>query len=154
MNLPLKQRAFVDHYVTCRNGAEAARRAGYAVLSARITASRLLTKANIKDALAAKEADLSRQTAIDKGKVIQEVLEGVRMARMQADGGNMIRGWVSIAKMLGLDKQETVKVAVSAGSDALRAKYEAMSDDELLAIVEGHNSISLHPQPRVALPRR
>ena len=52
MNLTPKQSAFVDEYIVCRNGAEAARHAGYGVVSARVTASRLLTKANIKAALA------------------------------------------------------------------------------------------------------
>ena len=37
-----RQRAFAKHYVRCGNGAEAARRAGYAVTRAKQTASRLL----------------------------------------------------------------------------------------------------------------
>jgi len=41
MTLTARQQCFVEHYVTCRVGAQAARRDGYAVPSARITASRL-----------------------------------------------------------------------------------------------------------------
>ena len=69
MNLTPKQAAFIDEYIICRNGAEAARRAGYGVLSARVTASRLLTKANIKAALAIKEAELARKVEIRGGSV-------------------------------------------------------------------------------------
>jgi phage terminase small subunit len=51
-----KQRVFIDEYVTCWNGAEAARRAGYSTRSAREIAVRLLAddsiKAEIDDRLA------------------------------------------------------------------------------------------------------
>ncbi len=49
----------------------------------------------------------------------------------------MIRGWVEIAKMLGLDQPDKVEVRVSAENDVLRAKYEALSDEEFMAIAEG-----------------
>lgn len=134
-----RQNAFVDHYVTCRNGAEAARRAGYAEPSARITASRLLTKDNIKTALAAAKADLKRKLNIDKKHVVVELLESVNVARQQLKPGEMIRGWVEIAKMLGHYTPEIVKVAVSAENAALRANYEALSNEELIAIAEGRH---------------
>lgn len=45
--LNAKQLAFVEHYLACWNGAQAARLAGYATASARQQASDLLTKPNI-----------------------------------------------------------------------------------------------------------
>ena len=114
MRLTPKQQAFVDQYLICRNGAEAARRAGYAELSARITASRLLTKDNIQAALAAAKADLKRKLNIDKKQVVAELLDSVNVAKQQLKPGEMIRGWVEIAKMLGHYTPEIVKVAVSA----------------------------------------
>lgn len=45
--LPPMQEEFVVQFTRCRNGAEAARRAGYSRHTARIQASRLLTNANI-----------------------------------------------------------------------------------------------------------
>ena len=44
-----KERAFIEVYLTCWNGAEAARRAGYSVKTARATAHNLLTKAYIRE---------------------------------------------------------------------------------------------------------
>lgn len=46
----LKQRLFIEHYLTTRNGVESARRAGYSGddPTLRVTASRLLTKANVR----------------------------------------------------------------------------------------------------------
>ena len=137
MNLTPKQSAFVDEYIVCRNGAEAARRAGYGVLSARVTASRLLTKANIKAVLAIKEAELARKVDISKETIVNEVLASITLAKTKLDASSMIRGWVEIAKMLDLYKPEKIEVKVRAESKAIRAKYEAMSDEELMAIVNG-----------------
>jgi Na+-translocating ferredoxin:NAD+ oxidoreductase RnfC subunit len=55
-------------------------------------------------------------------------------ARRQANPGAVIRGWVEIAKMVGLYEPQQAEVALGAGSERLRAKFEAMSDDELMAI--------------------
>ena len=141
MNPTPKQLAFVDEYIVCRNGAEAARRAGYAALSARVTASRLLTKANIKATLAIKEAELARKVEISKLLVVNEVLASITMAKTSLDASTMIRGWVEIAKMLDLYKPEAKIVAPSAENSVLRAKYEAMSDEELIAIAEGRKLV-------------
>jgi len=46
-----KQQRFVEEYVIDWNGTQAAIRAGYSKTSAKVTASRLLTKANIKSAI-------------------------------------------------------------------------------------------------------
>jgi phage terminase small subunit len=135
--LTARQKAFVDHFVTCRNGAEAARRAGYAAPSARITASRLLTSDNIKAALAEKEAELKRHLDISKSTVIRELRAAIGVAEGKMDAGSMIRAWCEIAKMLGLYAPETIKVAVTAESGALQAKFEAMTDEQLIEIAEG-----------------
>lgn len=58
-----KQRLFVEHYVVCLNGAEAARRAGYAAGSARQIASENLSKPDIRAAIDAKLAESAMQPA-------------------------------------------------------------------------------------------
>lgn len=54
--------------------------------------------------------------------------------------GNAIRvgsGLVQIAKMLGFYEPEVLQVGVSPENDHLKAKFAAMSDDELISIIEG-----------------
>lgn len=51
--LPPKQRLFVEEYLACLNAAEAARRAGYSVKTARSQGQRLLTYADIAAAIQA-----------------------------------------------------------------------------------------------------
>lgn len=47
MALTAQQELFIEEYIRCRKGAEAARRAGYSVNTAKEQASRLLTNANV-----------------------------------------------------------------------------------------------------------
>lgn len=47
MALTAQQERFIEEYIKCRKGAEAARRAGYSAKTARAQASRLLTNVNI-----------------------------------------------------------------------------------------------------------
>ncbi len=48
MALTRKRKAFVNYYIQCWNGAEAARKAGYSERSARFTANKLLRNPQIK----------------------------------------------------------------------------------------------------------
>ena len=138
MALTPKQTAFVNEYVVCRNGAEAARRAQYAVPSARITASKLLTKTNIQAGIVTMEAKMSEKLDIDRKAVIGGVFSGITQARENNDAGNVIRGWLAVGKITGFDKPEAAAgLVLSTSYLALEAKFEAMSDEELLAIAEG-----------------
>jgi len=135
--LTARQKAFVDHFVTCRNGAEAARRAGYSEKTARQIATETLSKPYIQAALAEKEAELKRRMDISKATVIGELRAAIGVAEGKMDAGSMIRAWCEIAKMLGLYAPEVKNVVLSAESDAQRAKFESMTDEQLLAIAEG-----------------
>lgn len=138
MTATLKQKAFVDFYVTCRNGAEAARRAGYSEKTARQIATENLSKPVILAAIAEKEDELKRELGIDKATVVGEFLTASKVAKSKLDAGAMIRAWVEVSKMLGLYAPEKIKVDIEAADRgcALMAKYDAMSDEELIAIIE------------------
>ena len=132
--LTARQRLFVDYYLTCRCGAEAARRAGYSVKTARQIATENLSKPYIKAAIADKEVELSRQIDVDKQTVIAELLQANETARQSMDAGSMIRAWLAVARILGLDQPESQCVELSAENDVLRARFESLSDEELLQL--------------------
>ena len=132
MNLTPKQRAFADEYMICCNGAEAARRAGYAKSSARITASRLLTNANIKAELSLKQAELAQKAEITQLRVVNVLLNGIAIAESKLDASTVMRGWLEISKMLDLHQAQTQNVVLSTENDVLRAKYEVLSDSDLI----------------------
>lgn len=54
MTLSTKQLAFIEHYLTTWNGAEAARLAGYSEKTAKEQASRMLTEVNVQEAIQAR----------------------------------------------------------------------------------------------------
>ena len=138
--LTTKQLAFVNHYITCRNGAEAARLSGYSEKTARQIATENLSKPDIQAAIAEKQDELKSKLEIDQNRVIGELRASIDVAKEKQDAGTMLRGWCEIAKMLGLYAPEKIKLDAAAGDcGAALAKYEAMSDDELLNIINSHS---------------
>lgn len=69
-----KQHAFVQHYVVCLNGAEAARRAGYPERSARQIASENLSKPDIRAAIDAALA----AAAMPRSEILARLTEHAR----------------------------------------------------------------------------
>jgi hypothetical protein len=79
---------------------------------------------------------LTDTTQIKRLDVIEGVIDGIEMARMQGDSGNVIRGWTEVAKILGHYAPEVKRVELSIGQARMRSKFEALSDEELLALSE------------------
>lgn len=69
--LTAKERRFVEEYALHRNGARAARAAGFAARSARVTASRLLAKANVREALCEIDAELAERSRMTREEVLE-----------------------------------------------------------------------------------
>ena len=81
--LTVKQQKFVAEYLVDGDGANAARRAGYASSSAKVTACELLKRADIRAAIEAEKAALPSQTLTEKHGTIadatkrRETLSGI-----------------------------------------------------------------------------
>lgn len=134
-----RQQQFVEAYALDRNAARAARSAGYSDHKATswVTACRLLRNAKVQAAIATKEAELARKMNLSKERVIAELRAAVEEARRQGRPGEMIRGWVEIAKVAGLYEPEKLRVVLGAEGERLRSKFEGMTDEELMAIAQG-----------------
>ncbi len=66
-----------------------------------MTACRMLTKANLQAAIAAKKQALAEETELRKEHVIAAVLDAIQTAKAQGAPSVMISGWVQIARMCG-----------------------------------------------------
>jgi hypothetical protein len=128
-----RQQRFVDEFIVCSNGSEAARRAGYSERTAYQIAYENLRKPEIHAAIEAARAREAEYWGIQKRDVLAALLGTIEMAKEQVNPAAMIRGLVEIAKMLGYYDPEVVKVPLSEGAERLRQRYEAMSDEELYA---------------------
>jgi hypothetical protein len=93
--------------------------------------------AAIRHQLTVARSWLQSTTQITRLTVIEGVLDGIEMARMQGDSGNVIKGWTEIAKILGHYAPEIKRIELSMEQGKLKSKFEALSDEELLAIQEG-----------------
>ena len=96
-----------------------------------------MSKPDIQTALATKEAELAVRLEIDREVVVGGILQSISAAMGQGNPGQAIRGWVEVARILGLDKPEAANRVLSAEDARLRAKFEALSDEELMAIASG-----------------
>ena len=78
--------------------------------------------------------DAAKLTRLD---IIEGIMDGIDIARMMADSGNVIKGWVEAAKILGLAAPEVKRIDLTISQSRVRAKFETLSDAELLQIQEG-----------------
>jgi len=134
--LKTKQSRFIDEYMVDLNGAAAAVRAGYSKKTSRAIACELLTKPDIQIELQARGAALAQALAITREEVVLGLLEAFNLAKAQGQPGAMISAMTTLAKLLGLYASETVRVELTPAQAEARGKYEAMSDAELMAILE------------------
>ncbi|MFZ5557679.1 MAG: terminase small subunit [Pseudomonadota bacterium] len=134
MRLSERQARFVEQFALHGNAAEAARAAGYASASARVTACRLLTKANVQAALQEKERQAEERLAMNRERVLEGLQEAVGMARVKAEPMAMIAAWREVARVCGYHAPERKTIEVSASLRRMRSQIEEMSEEELLAI--------------------
>lgn len=97
---------FVDEYLIDLNGSAAAVRAGYSAKSARVTASRLLTKANILEEVGKRFAAMQSRLEMNADDVRREFIKIIKDARSPAAGGPSVEAKISaldkLAKVLGM----------------------------------------------------
>ena len=134
--LTAKQAKFVNEYLVDGNGTRAAIAAGYGRPGAHVTASRLLRDPKVQKALQARQSVDATRLSLSRDRVVAGLLRAVEEARFQANPAAMIAGWREIGRMLGFYSPEVRRVEItSPASQAERARFEAMSDAELLAVI-------------------
>ena len=132
-----RQRLFVDEYVLCNNASEAARRAGYSEKTAGAIATENLQKPAIRQAIEALRSDNAARLDLTRQDVLAGILEAIEMARVMADPAAMLAGYRDLARMCGFNEPEVQRVEASPAASAVVARFVAMTDDELAALVSG-----------------
>lgn len=135
--LNTKQLRFVDEYCISHSAADAARKAGYSVKTAYAIGAENLRKPQIKAAIQARQAATALELGITKQQVISDILGAMQAARLQGNPGAMIQGAREIGKLMGFYSPELVEIHMSTNDAALKARYEAMSDEELMSVIDG-----------------
>jgi phage terminase small subunit len=140
-DLSPRQTRFVQAYCGHLNASRAAREAGYSASSGAdaVTGYRLLRNAKARRAIEARQQAKAAEMRLDRNAIIQAILGAIQTAQEQGAPATMVRGWVEIAKITGLDKPETPdqrrNVPLSAGAERVKTRFEAMSTNELLELL-------------------
>ena len=102
--LTWRQEAFARHYAACGNGAEAARRAGYSVRSARFIAHENLQNSKLRWRIRALAAQAEAQRRDETTWLLTMFNAALEMALVQRQPHAMIRALSQMARLSGLDR--------------------------------------------------
>ncbi|MHB8495900.1 MAG: terminase small subunit [Casimicrobiaceae bacterium] len=134
---PPRQHGFAEHYALTNRDAQAPVQTDYAAHLARVTASQLQTKANVRELIIQQEANAAREFGLTCEKMLEGLCDALEMSRLQNNPVAMVEALRESAKISDYYAPERTKVEISAEGQALQAKFAAMSDAGLLAIAEG-----------------
>lgn len=130
-----QQQKYVDGVMTGKSRHASAIAAGYP--HAQAPELSLTVKEEIQRA----REKLTDLTQIKRLDVIDGIMDGVAMARMQGDAANVIKGWTEVAKILGHYAPEVKTVNLNIGQQRLKSKFEALSDEDLLALINNGGDV-------------
>lgn len=133
-----KQKAFVASWARGNSIGRASLDAGFADDG---MGYRLVRMPNVLKLKAQYEAKYEAESQMSRKKVMDGLLEAIDMAKLMAEPATMISGWTAVAKMCGYMAPVEHKVKVDVTGSVTMQKLTAMSDAELLELIEkGHNA--------------
>jgi len=133
-----RQRLFCELYVGPGRhcAALAARLAGYAPGCSHVTGCQLLKKPKIAATVRGLEAVLARQLGVSRQGVIAQLVGAVELAKELREPAAMISALKNVGQICGYYRQEGEKRPIWMPEQAaMLSKYESLSDDELLKII-------------------
>lgn len=132
-----KQLRFVEEYCISHSAADAARKAGYSAKTAYAIGAENLRKPQIKAAIQTRQTATALELKITRQQVIADILEAIQTAKLQSNPIAMIQGARELGKLMGFYSPELVEIHMSTNDAVLKARYEAMSDEELMSVIDG-----------------
>lgn len=129
------QDKLVDGLLRGKDEERAVAEAGYARPHA--NHGHIVKSVAVQQALKEARDELSSAAQISRADVLDGFMEAINLARLAADPQAMIKGWTEVGKMLGYYAPEVKKVEITDNQKRLQSKFEAMSDEELLRVIEG-----------------
>lgn len=132
-----RHRQVADAITTGASESDALRAGGYHPSSGQ---NAMRTEA-IQLALEEAREEIVNVTTLKRLDVLNMFLEAITMARTLADPAQMINGADKIAKMMGYYAPETKRIELSTTESSLQAKFQQMTDQELLELASGRAKV-------------
>lgn len=133
-NLNPQERAYVEARLLGMTPYQSADRAGFAMPEQAWPVQE--RKPKIRAMLDMGFAEAKERFQVSRDEVVEGIREGIEIAKLTDDAGNVIRGWSEIARICGLvaPQQTQVKVDVTTQT-LLPSQYQELSDADLLRLV-------------------
>lgn len=133
---PIRQR-FVDEYLICPNGAQAAVKAGYSPKAAKVTASRVLTDANVQAAIQAGQKAIAKNNGVTQDWLIGEFKGNHVLAR---EGNPVIDRYGKptggVMRQINASNKALESIAVLTGHWVTKGKVEHNVGEELAELMQ------------------
>ena len=133
--LTAKQAKWVHEYLACGNATASAVRAGFSPKGASVAGVRMLRNASVRAELEAFQRADATRLSITRENVLNGLLTSVEQAREQRNPMTLLRGWVEIAKLLGLFPPTNSRMNVHIAGEGAEKHLNQMTDAELLALI-------------------
>lgn len=134
--LTTRQTRFIEEYLVDGNGTQAAIRAGYSASGAYTEASRLLRNAEVASAIKTRQEADSARLRLSRERVVTMLLEAFEKAKEQAEPAAMVSAARELGRLMGFYAPARVEATLEVGPAAERQRLEAMSDAELVLLIE------------------
>lgn len=132
-----RHQAVADAIMEGASESDAMRAAGYHPANG----TNVIRQESVQQLLAEARAEVTDLTTIKRLDVLNIFLEAIDMARTLADPSQMINGADKIAKMMGYYAPEVKVIEHTVDQNVLKAKYQQMTDEELLEIAAGRAKV-------------
>lgn len=96
---------------------------------------------DIQRALSIARSEVMEHAKVTQAEIVEGIKEAIGLARLSADPGSMIRGYSEIAKICGLNAPEVKKIEHTIGGRNIVSKYEMMSDEALMELINNGSVI-------------
>lgn len=106
---------------------------------------RMLEMPNVKAALAIEREAYVAQSNMTKKKVMDGLIESIEMAKLMSEPMTMISGWREVGKLCGFYEPTRHKVDISVNGAVVLEQMNALSDEELLKMIEEGSTKALYP---------
>lgn len=140
-----KQKLFVQYWAQGDSLTSAGLRAGYSEGGMKVV-YRLAKMPNVLALKSQYELKWEEENQMSRKRVMDGMLESIEMAKLMSEPSSMIAGWREIGKICGYYAPVEHKVKVDVTGNIMLDKLNAMSDAELLKIINGGtNAAALLP---------
>lgn len=144
-----KQRAFAREYARGNSVPNAMARAGYSTADYSL-GYRLIKMPNVLKIIDAERRAFEEENAMSRKKVMDMLLESYDMAKLSAEPASMVSAAREIGKLCGYYEPRKVQVDVNVQGSIAMGRLNALSDAELLKLIESGDAGTLLEGPQTA----